>query len=302
MIGLYFSADWCTPCQGFNPLLKTLYSGKQAHCTETNRNIPPFEVVLVSRCRDARATEHYFSTMPWAAMLHAEATGARGLALRDRFAITTIPALVLLDGEGAVLCRNAHERLRDDPLGKHFPWAGTPAASRTPRVDFDIVAHSRPDAASLGTPLRRPPGEPPPFGTVRPDSGPGPEDRGSSHQHRQTSDKGRGTPLWLVRKLARRTVPGWACIQFRSLAPSRRPASVLPQHPRHPHPSERPWLQRTYQDRDLPPSPVRVPPQVLHRELCTPWRRRQQPVIIWILFPATLRRPGLTSHKVSLPR
>ena len=162
VIGLNFSADWCTPCQGFNPLLKNLYSRKRAHCTETNRNIPPFEIVLVSRCRDARATEHYFSTMPWAAMLHAEASGARGLALRDRFATTTIPALVLLDGEGAVLCRNVHERLRDDPLGKHFPWESNPAAPRTPRVDFDMVAHSRPDAASLGTPLRKPPGEPPP--------------------------------------------------------------------------------------------------------------------------------------------
>jgi hypothetical protein len=53
--------------------------------------------------------------MPWAAMLHADATGVRGLALRDRFAITTIPALVLLDGEGALLCCNAHEWLRDDP-------------------------------------------------------------------------------------------------------------------------------------------------------------------------------------------
>jgi hypothetical protein len=49
------------------------------------------------------------------------------LALRDKFAITTTPALVLLDGEGAVLCQNAHERLRDDPLGKHFPWESTPA-------------------------------------------------------------------------------------------------------------------------------------------------------------------------------
>jgi nucleoredoxin len=196
VIGLYFSADWCTPCRVFNSLLKNLYSCKHAHCTDTNRNIPPFEVVLVSRCRDARATEHYFSAMPWAAMLHADATGARGLALRDRFAITTIPALVLLDGDGAVLCCNAHEWLRDDPLGKYFPWAGTPAASRPPRVDFDIVAHSRPDAASLGTPLRRPPGEPVPFGTVRPDSGPGPEDRGSSRQRRQTHDKGQGnTPL-----------------------------------------------------------------------------------------------------------
>ena len=144
-------------------------------------------------------------------MLHADATGAWGLALRDRFAITTIPALVLLDGEGAVLCRNAHERLRDDPLGKHFPWEGTLAAPRTPRVDFDIVAHSRPDAASLGTPLQRPPGEPPPFGTVRPDSVPGPGDRGSSASAVSLMIKGGGTPRWLVRMLARRTVPGWAC-------------------------------------------------------------------------------------------
>jgi hypothetical protein len=134
--------------------------------------------------------------MPWAAMLHANATGVRGLALRDRFAITTIPALVLLDREGAVLCRNAYKRLRDDPLGQHFPWEGTPAAARTPRVDFNIVAHSRPDAARLGTPLPRPPGEPPPFGTVRPDPGPGPGDRGSSRQRRQSHQRGRGnTPL-----------------------------------------------------------------------------------------------------------
>ena len=138
VIGLYFSADWFTPCQAFTVLLKHLYSCKRAHCTETNRNIPSFEVVLVSQCRDTQASKHYFSTMPWAAMLHAEATGARGLALRDKFAITTIPALVLLDGEGAVLCWNAHERLRDDPLGKHIPWESTPAAPSSPRADSTL--------------------------------------------------------------------------------------------------------------------------------------------------------------------
>ena len=108
-------------CQAFTPLLKHLYSCKRAHCTETNRYIPPFEAVLVSQCQDTRASEQYFFTMPWLAMLHAEATGAQGLALGGKVAITTILALVLLDREGAVLCRNAHERLRDNPLGKYFP-------------------------------------------------------------------------------------------------------------------------------------------------------------------------------------
>ncbi len=238
VIGLYFSTDWCTPCKVFNPLLTKLYACKHAHCTKTNRNIPAFEVVLVSGCREARATEHYFSTMPWAAMLHAEATGARGSALRDKFATTTIPALVLLDGEGAVLCRNAHERLREDPLGKHFPWDSTPAAPRTPRVDFDIVAHSRPDGASLGTPLRRPPGEPPPFGTGRPDSVPGPGDQESSRQRHQTHEKGRGNTTVAGFQVGASDGSRAGLQVFRSPAPSRLPASVLPQHPRHPHPRE----------------------------------------------------------------
>ena len=91
-----------------------------------------------------------------------------------------------------MLCRNAHKRLRDDPLGKYFPWQRTPAAPHIPQVGFDIVAHSQPDGASRGIPLRRPPGKPPPFGTVRPDSVPDPEDQGSTLLHRQTHDNGRG--------------------------------------------------------------------------------------------------------------
>jgi thiol-disulfide isomerase/thioredoxin len=48
VIGLYFSAEWCPPCQVFNPLLKQLHSSKQAHCNKATINIPLFEVVLVS--------------------------------------------------------------------------------------------------------------------------------------------------------------------------------------------------------------------------------------------------------------
>jgi nucleoredoxin len=299
VIGLYFSADWCTPCQVFNPLLKNLYLCKRAHCTETNRNIPPFEVVLVSRCREARATEHYFSTMPWAAMLHAEATGARGEALRDKFAISTIPALVLLDGEGAVLCRNVHERLRDDPLGKHFPWESTPAAPRTPRVDFDIVVHSRPDTASLGTPLRRPPGEPPPFGTVRPDSVPGPVDRGSSRQRRQPHDKGRGnTPmvgsqvgasggsrlgLRIVQEPAPQPAPRVGPTPAPTASTSKRKNAVAKDVPR-PRSPPKPGAR---------PSPSSAS-RAVHALAATAAASHN--------MNSTLRQPGRTSHKVSLPR
>ena len=262
MIGLYFSADWCTPCQTFSPLLKNLYSCKRAHCKETNRNIPPFEVVLVSRCRDARASEHYFSSMPWAAMLHAEATGARGLALREKFSITTIPALVLLDGEGAVLCQNAHERLRDDPLGKHFPWKCPPAAPRVPRVDFDIAARALPDRASMEFPLRRPPGKPPTFGTghtlpkVGGKSSLVGSQVGASDVSRVGSHVGQGP--------GPQPAPRVGLTPASTSSTPKRKTTASKDVPRPPP----------------PPSPVRVPPQVLHPERFKPWRRRQQPVRI----------------------
>jgi len=122
VVGLYFSADWCRLCKQFTPLLKKLHAGTRAHCTDANRNILPFEIVLVSRCRDARATEHYFTNMPWAAMAHASATGRQGLALMDKYGVTTIPALVLIDGEGALICNNGQNHLQADPTGRDFPW------------------------------------------------------------------------------------------------------------------------------------------------------------------------------------
>jgi thiol-disulfide isomerase/thioredoxin len=165
VIGLYFSADWCPPCQVFTTLLKQLHSSKQAHCSKANRNIPPFEVVLVSGCRDPTATNHYFSTKPWTAMIHAEAVGKWGLDLQNRFGIKTIPALVLLDGEGAVLCWNAQWRLQEDPTGAKFLWQDPPVAPCLPQVGFDLVL---PDGARLATPLQRPPGRPPPFTPIKP--------------------------------------------------------------------------------------------------------------------------------------
>jgi hypothetical protein len=126
-------------------------------------------------------------------MMHAEASGKRGLALRNKFDITTIPALVLLDGEGAVLCRNAHDRLREDPTGKYSPWQDPPATPHLPLVGFDLVDPSRPDVPHLSTPLPRHLGKPPTFAPLGPTLTQDPQytkeaaiahgDRGSSYSH-----------------------------------------------------------------------------------------------------------------------
>jgi hypothetical protein len=103
-------------------------------------------------------------------MTHDKVSGKKGLDLHNKFGITTIPALVLLDREGAVLCLDAQERLWEDPTGQHFPWQDPPAAPRLPRVGFNLMDNSRPDVARLLTPLPRPSGRPPQFATVRPSS------------------------------------------------------------------------------------------------------------------------------------
>ncbi len=64
VVGIYFSADWCTRCVEFTPLLMNLYASHKAKNTATTTSIPPFEVILILQCWDAAATEHYFSAMP----------------------------------------------------------------------------------------------------------------------------------------------------------------------------------------------------------------------------------------------
>ena len=53
--------------------------------------------------------------------------------------MTTIPALVLLDGNGRVICTDARVRLAVDPTGLGFPWPA-PAGPRRkkPTVAFAV--------------------------------------------------------------------------------------------------------------------------------------------------------------------
>jgi hypothetical protein len=63
VIGLYFSANWCQACSEFTPGLERLYTVQKARADK-------LEVVLVSRCREAKAMKYYSLTMPWLLMWH----------------------------------------------------------------------------------------------------------------------------------------------------------------------------------------------------------------------------------------
>jgi len=107
-------------------------------------------------------------------MTHDSATGWQGLALMEKYGVSTIPALVLLDGEGALICKCGQDHLRTDPTGKGFPWPALIAGPRPAQVGFAIppLAGVRP---------KKPPGKPPPF----------------SQQHRSTAGLSVGCPVGL---------------------------------------------------------------------------------------------------------
>ena len=134
-IGVYFSADWCPSCTKFTPLLTQYYQNWMAGQLINNKG-SKFLIILVSRCKTSRDTNNFFDPMPWAAIPHRESTGGRG-SLMARFGIRTIPALVLLDANGAVTSLDGRG-LITSALAKHSlaasdgllpaPQLGTPGA------------------------------------------------------------------------------------------------------------------------------------------------------------------------------
>jgi thiol-disulfide isomerase/thioredoxin len=114
VIGIYFSASWCGPCQRFTPRLAECYRALRA------RNAA-FEVVFVSADREEADFKAYCEKMPWLALPF----GARDIRslLNDMLGIGGIPTLMLLDGEGGLISMDGVRLVSEDGAGERFPWS-----------------------------------------------------------------------------------------------------------------------------------------------------------------------------------
>ena len=127
VVGLYFGRPSCGHCVQLLKDLRHLASSR----TDT-------AIILVSRGTTPAESKRYFGDMyDWLAVPHEAATGSVRSALADRFQVRTIPALVLLDAAGKVICTNGRGRLTADRLGRDFPWRDL-ACIRKPTVNFDL--------------------------------------------------------------------------------------------------------------------------------------------------------------------
>lgn len=116
-IGIYFSAHWCPPCKGFTPNLAKLYEKLKAK--DAN-----FEIIFASSDKDQKQFDEYYAEMPWLAIPFEDRQ--RKTNLSQKFGVTGIPCLVILDKDLNVVNTNARLRASNDPEGVDFPWGVKP--------------------------------------------------------------------------------------------------------------------------------------------------------------------------------
>ena len=115
LIGIYFSAHWCPPCRQFTPKLVEF---RNAHADQ-------FEVVFVSSDQNADDQQKYMQEagMPWPAIPYASQQVA---LLKERFSISGIPSLVIVDGKGTLISTQGRSDIGTDPTNALKKWQAGP--------------------------------------------------------------------------------------------------------------------------------------------------------------------------------
>eukprot|EP00537_Pseudo-nitzschia_pungens_P003932 CAMPEP_0172365864 /NCGR_PEP_ID=MMETSP1060-20121228/12282_1 /TAXON_ID=37318 /ORGANISM="Pseudo-nitzschia pungens, Strain cf. cingulata" /LENGTH=236 /DNA_ID=CAMNT_0013089439 /DNA_START=94 /DNA_END=804 /DNA_ORIENTATION=+ len=92
LIGLYFSASWCPPCQRFTPLLTEFYLGAKASKSG-------LEIIFVSSDRGLDEFNEYYKKMPWLAIPAVEGSAKIKQNLSNTLGVTTIPSIAIIDAK-----------------------------------------------------------------------------------------------------------------------------------------------------------------------------------------------------------
>ena len=106
IIGLYFSASWCSSCRRFNPRLVTF----------RNQNLERFEVVLISGDGSETAQQNYMKKfkMPWPALGNrSEEAKKLEESVKNILDVEfiSLPSLIILDPTGKVISANGKDEI-----------------------------------------------------------------------------------------------------------------------------------------------------------------------------------------------
>ena len=113
VIGLYFSAHWCPPCRAFTPKLAKVYD-------ELKEAKKDFEIVFVSSDSGEDEFKSYLNDMPWLAIPFDHEDKKDSCS--DKYDISGLPTLVLLNGENGEVITNSGRGLIEEYGADAFPF------------------------------------------------------------------------------------------------------------------------------------------------------------------------------------
>ena len=117
VVGLYFSAAWCSPCRAFTPELVKLRDSAS----------DKFEVVFVSSDHSPKAQQKYMKDykMNWLAVPHDSPLREQ---LQQRYDIQSLPSLVIINDQGGLITSDGRSEMRgadaSEALSKWISAAG----------------------------------------------------------------------------------------------------------------------------------------------------------------------------------
>ncbi|CAG5132835.1 unnamed protein product [Candidula unifasciata] len=113
LLGVYFSAQWCTPCRNFTPVLTDCYN-------KLNAAGKRWEIIFISLDKDEETCKEHYESMPWLLFPFENDLKEQ---LSDKYGVTAIPTLLLLDPKtGDLVSDNGIDLVEQDPSGDKFPW------------------------------------------------------------------------------------------------------------------------------------------------------------------------------------
>ncbi len=130
VVGMYFSAHWCSPCREFTPQLAAKYK----ELVGAGKN---FDIVFVSSDRDQQAMTDYFGEMPWKALPFSASSKKK--ELEAKYQVTSLPTLVLLDERGNTITLEGRRAVISDP----FPFGAVAPEAATVVLFYDVDSVSK---------------------------------------------------------------------------------------------------------------------------------------------------------------
>ncbi|XP_063313241.1 nucleoredoxin-like protein 2 isoform X2 [Pelobates fuscus] len=117
IVGLYFSAGYCSPCKDFTPILCDFYT----ELVDQSPPVVPFEIVFISSDKSPdEMVDHMHSShgdwlaLPWHDSFKHE--------LKNRYKITALPKLVIVKPNGEVITDKGRKQIKERGIACLSSW------------------------------------------------------------------------------------------------------------------------------------------------------------------------------------